>query len=163
MLGAWTDGQISGDQVLLRTKCDMDTHEERYEYLTETVYEPVVGGESVDVVAEIGVPGNLCGRYWGCFKVLREGERDFYCAFRFYHYFIPVGVDCSIIARDERLLEYEGGEAIYEQRNMLEKMLWEQPSPPLALADMCSEPLNTADVLSYEDSLSERCISVVLD
>lgn len=81
MLGAWTESQVPGDQVLLRTKYDMDVHEERYEYLTETVKEPVIAGETLDVVAEFNVPEEI-GRYWGCFKVLREGEQEFYCAFR---------------------------------------------------------------------------------
>ena len=53
ILGAWTDDSLNGDQVLLRTKYDLDVHEGRYEYLTETVEEPVVPGESVDVSAEI--------------------------------------------------------------------------------------------------------------
>lgn len=81
ILGAWTDDSLNGDQVLLRTKYDLDVHEGRYEYLTETVEEPVVPGESVDVSAELNVPEGI-GRYWGCFKVLREGEREFYCAFK---------------------------------------------------------------------------------
>src|SRR5436305_10022827 len=37
---------MDGGEILLRTKFDLDYHEERYEYLTETVLEPV---ESVDV------------------------------------------------------------------------------------------------------------------
>jgi hypothetical protein len=81
ILGAWTDDSLNGDQVLLRTKYDLDVHEGRYEYLTETLGEPVVPGESVDVSAEVNVPEGI-GRYWGCFKVLREGEREFYCAFK---------------------------------------------------------------------------------
>jgi hypothetical protein len=82
ILGAWSDSvEVPGETVLLRTKYDLDVHDERYEYLTETVNEGVVPGESVDVVAEIIAPSEL-GRYWGCFKVIREGEREFYCAFR---------------------------------------------------------------------------------
>jgi hypothetical protein len=82
-LGAWTEGEeMEGDEILLRTKFDLDAHEERYEYLTETLAEGIAGGEFVNVRAEIGVPEQV-GRYWGCFKVLREGEREFYCAFRY--------------------------------------------------------------------------------
>jgi hypothetical protein len=83
MLGTYDDDDtaIPGDEILLRTKFDLDAHKDRYEYLTETVLEPVVAGESVDVSAEIVVPEGI-GRYWGCFKVLREGEREFYCAFK---------------------------------------------------------------------------------
>jgi len=83
ILGTYNDNDaaIPGDEILLRTKFDLDAHEDRYEYLTETVLEPVVAGESVNVSAEISVPEEI-GRYWGCFKVLREGEREFYCAFK---------------------------------------------------------------------------------
>jgi hypothetical protein len=88
MFGAWdpddgnnnTGTAISGDQVLIRTKHDLDVHEERYEYLTETVEDAVVSGETLEVTAELGVPSEL-GRYWGCFKVLRHGKKDFYCSF----------------------------------------------------------------------------------
>jgi hypothetical protein len=82
MFGAWTDSSIPGDQVLLRTKYDLDTHEERYEYLTERVEEDVQPDEAVEVSAEFQVPGET-GRYWGCFKVDREGEREFYCSFTY--------------------------------------------------------------------------------
>lgn len=83
MLGAWIDeeGYLPGDQVLLRTKYDLEAHEGRYEYLTETVEGGVLGGEKLEVTAEIVVP-EVVGRYWGCFKVVREGQREFYCAFR---------------------------------------------------------------------------------
>jgi len=82
MFGAWTDNYISGEQVLLRTKYDLESHAERYEYLTERVEEGVEPGEAVEVSAEIQVPGQT-GRYWGCFKVDREGEREFYCSFTY--------------------------------------------------------------------------------
>jgi hypothetical protein len=82
MFGAWTDENLNGEEVLLRTKYDLDAHEGRYEYLTETVEEGVAAGESLEVSAEIVVPEGAVGRYWGCFKVVREGEREFYCAFR---------------------------------------------------------------------------------
>ena len=75
-------GVMSGDEILLRTKFDLDTHEERYEYLSETVYEPVFAGESIDAVTEFVVPEQR-GRYWGCFKVLRAKDPEFYCAFRY--------------------------------------------------------------------------------
>ena len=80
-LGAWTDDEMEAETVLLRTKFDLDSHEERYEYLAETLAEGIGAGEFVNVSAEIGVPREM-GRYWGCFKVIREGEREFYCAFR---------------------------------------------------------------------------------
>jgi hypothetical protein len=82
MFDAWTDSQLSGDTILERTKADMDMHEGRYEYLTEKVEEAVIPGESLEVSAEINVPGGI-GRYWGCFKVLRQGEKEYYCAFRY--------------------------------------------------------------------------------
>jgi len=45
-LGAWTEGdEMEGDEILLRTKFDLDAHEERYEYLTETLGEGIAGGE----------------------------------------------------------------------------------------------------------------------
>jgi hypothetical protein len=81
MLGTIEGSLIPADQVLLRTKYDLDAHEERYEYLSETVGESIVAKESIDVVAEIGAPEEL-GCYWGCFKVLREGEGEFYCVFK---------------------------------------------------------------------------------
>jgi hypothetical protein len=76
---------------------------------------------------------------------------------------IIVGINCSIVARDEMLLEYEGQESIYEERKMLEKMLLEQPSPSLTLMDMCLQPLKEVSVLSAEDPLFEKFISVILD
>ena len=82
MFGAWTGSQLPGDQVLLRTKHDLQAHEERYDYLTEMVSEDVDPGESLDVTTEVSV-GDV-GRYWGCFKVLREDEKEFYCAFRYF-------------------------------------------------------------------------------
>jgi hypothetical protein len=84
MLGVYHDdgATISGDEVLIRTKYDLDAHEGRYEYLTETVEEAVVSGETLEVTAEMVVPSSL-GRYWGCFKVLRQGEKDFYCSFTY--------------------------------------------------------------------------------
>ena len=82
MFGAWTNSDLAGDQVLLRTKCDLQSHEDRYEYLTETLDEPITSGEAVEISAEIAVP-EMPARYWGCFKIDREGEREFYCAFRF--------------------------------------------------------------------------------
>jgi len=81
MFGAW-DSAIQGDQILLRTKYDLDTHEERYEYLTERVEEGVKPGESVEVSADVQIPGES-GRYWGCFKVDRNGEPEFYCSFTY--------------------------------------------------------------------------------
>ena len=91
-------GVLTGDEILLRTKFDLDAHEERYEYLSETVHEPVFAGESIDAVTEFVVPERL-GRYWGCFKVLHEKGPEFYCAFRYrvprrcfpcprFHYFL---------------------------------------------------------------------------
>jgi hypothetical protein len=81
MFGAWTDGELSAEDILLRTKYDLEGHEARYEYLTETVLEGIVGGEGLEVSTEVGVPRGV-GKYWGCFKVVREAEREFYCAFR---------------------------------------------------------------------------------
>jgi hypothetical protein len=84
MLGIWDSNDdtttLTGDDVLIRTKFDLDAHEARYEYLTETVEEAVVAGETLEVTAEMSVPAPL-GRYWACFKVLRQGEKDFYCSF----------------------------------------------------------------------------------
>jgi hypothetical protein len=82
-LGAWTyEGYLPGDQVLLRTKYDLEAHEGRYEYLTETVDGGVLAGEKLKVTAKIIVP-EIVGMYWRCFKVVREGEKDFFCAFRY--------------------------------------------------------------------------------
>lgn len=73
---------LTGDEVLVRTKFDLEAHEARYEYLTETVEEAVVAGETLEVTAEMSAPPSL-GRYWACFKVLRHGEKDFYCSFAY--------------------------------------------------------------------------------
>jgi hypothetical protein len=81
MLGAWADNSgVSGDQVLSRTKKDLQVHADRYEYLLETIRDPVMARETVKVTAEIAVPA-IAGSYWGCFKIEREGE-ELYCAFR---------------------------------------------------------------------------------
>lgn len=91
-LGAWSEDEtLTGDDVLLRTKFDLDAHEGRYEYLSETLAEGIASGEFVNVSAQIAVPGQV-GRYWGCFKVLREGEREFYCAFRYISQVPPFSV-----------------------------------------------------------------------
>lgn len=91
MFGAWDDSNdyatISGDEVLIRTKYDLEAHGDRYEYLTETVDEPVVSEETLEVTAEMGVPSAL-GRYWGCFKIIRQGEKDFYCSFVYLNNFL---------------------------------------------------------------------------
>jgi hypothetical protein len=81
MFDAWTETQLTGDTILQRTKCDLDVHEGRYEYLTEKVGDAVVPGESLEVSAEIVAP-EVIGRYWGCFKVVREAENEYYCTFR---------------------------------------------------------------------------------
>ena len=95
-LGAWSEDEtLTGDEVLLRTKFDLDAHEVRYEYLSETLAEGIAGGEFVNVSAEIGVPEQV-GWYWGCFKILREGEREFYCAFR---YTSPVSLFSVLVIR----------------------------------------------------------------
>jgi hypothetical protein len=78
MLGA---SPMPADQVLLRTKYDLDAHGDRYDYLSETLLDSIAAGESIDVAAEIGVP-EVLGCYWGCFKVLRQGQGEFYCVFR---------------------------------------------------------------------------------
>ena len=52
--------ELEGSEVLLRTKYDLDYHEEKYVYLTETVLESV---ESVDVTCEVKVPKEI-GKYW---------------------------------------------------------------------------------------------------
>jgi hypothetical protein len=82
MLGATEGSLIPADQILLRTKFDLDAHEERYEYLSETVLESIISGESIDVVAEISIPSQL-GNYWGCFKIFQETDKEFYCVFRY--------------------------------------------------------------------------------
>jgi hypothetical protein len=92
--GGVLGGGMGGDEILLRTKFDLDAHEERYEYLSETVCDPVSAGETIDAVAEFVVP-DCPGRYWGCFKVLRQNNPEFYCAFRYhpplstFHFLFP--------------------------------------------------------------------------
>ena len=61
--------------------------------------------------------------------------------------------------RDESLLEYDIGKSGLEEMKMLEKMLAEQPPPPMTLLDMYTERLNDVIVSTYPDPPFERSIS----
>ena len=157
-LGAWSsdDDMLSGEEVLLRTKFDLDAHEGRYEYLTETLAEGIAGGEFVNVSAEIGVPEQM-GRYWGCFKVLREGEREFYCAFRYPSVYSRFG-NGRIIVREENWVEEKRGIGRFQKEGMmmLEKMLEEQPSAPMTLWEMFHGHVSSPNLTSTNEVTLER-------
>jgi hypothetical protein len=155
MFGVWdpedlndsTGTTISGDEVLIRTKHDLDAHEERYEYLTETVEDAVVSGETLEVTAELGVPSEL-GRYWGCFKVLRHGKKDFYCSFVYVPFFVLKEgrqlMTIRIVVKDEKALESMVMNTSLKEYRALEKMLAEQPLMQPTLKEMCNQHLITA-------------------
>jgi hypothetical protein len=65
-------------------------------------------------------------------------------------------VDSRIIVRDESLLECDIGKSGVEEMKMLEKMLAEQPHPPMTLLDMYAERLNNVVVSTYPDPPFER-------
>lgn len=159
MLGLSDDDTetISGDEVLVRTKHDLDAHEDRYEYLTETVEEAVVSGETVEVTAEMGVPSTL-GRYWGCFKVLRQGEKDFYCSF-VYEDRTTSEADGRIVVRNEKMLESMEMKTSVNEYKGLEKMLGEQPLTQPTLKEMYNQHLISAIISSKQESPPTRSIS----
>jgi hypothetical protein len=67
--------------------------------------------------------------------------------------------DGRIIVRDESLLEYDIGKSGLEEVKMLEKMLAEQPLPPMTLLDMYAGRLTDVIVSTYPDPPFERSIS----
>ena len=153
MFGSWTESQIPGEQVLLRMKFDLDAHEGRYDYMTETVYDEVVPGESLDVVAEFTAPDEI-GRYWGCFKILTEDEKEFFCAFRLS--VLSQFDNLRIAVRDEIALNFATAKGLNAERTTLETMLAEQPWAPTSVMDMVSHPLDAISTNTYQDPSWER-------
>jgi hypothetical protein len=150
---------MGGDEILLRTKFDLEAHEERYEYLSETVCDPVSAGETIDAIAEFVVPG-CPGRYWGCFKVLRQNNPEFYCAFRYHPpIFFHISVRFwgmvfygSVIVLEVKEPVSEAGSVIEKDTSSLMDMLAEQPIPEKGLRDLFYEPIQSPTATSRDST-----------